>query len=132
MHLNVTSEADWRAAVNTAVQRYGRLNVLVHNAGILLRRGIEDTTEDDWDRLMAVNVKGIFLITKHAIPAMCYAGGGSIINISSIAGPVRSRGAAAYTASKGRCGCLQRPPPCSMPKTTSGAILSIPAPLTPT
>jgi cyclopentanol dehydrogenase len=101
VHLNVTSEADWRTAVNTAVQRYGRLNVLVHNAGILLRRGIEDTTEDDWDRIMAVNVKGIFLGTKHAIPAMRHAGGGSIINISSIAGLVGSRGASAYTASKG-------------------------------
>jgi cyclopentanol dehydrogenase len=100
-HLNVTSEADWRAAVNTAVQRYGKLNVLVHNAGILLRRSIEDTTEDDWDRIMAVNVKGIFLGTKHAIPAMRHAGGGSIITISSIAGLVGSRGASAYTASKG-------------------------------
>ena len=102
VHLNVTSEADWRRAVDTAVQRYGKLNVLVNNAGILIRKSIEETTEDDWDRIMAVNVKGIFLGTKYAIPAMRRAGGGSIINISSTAGLVGSPyGSSAYTASKG-------------------------------
>src|ERR671937_1317871 len=102
VHLNVTSEADWRAAVETAESRYGRLNVLVNNAGILLRKGIEAMTEDDWDRIMAVNVKGVFLGTKHAIPAMRQAGGGSIINISSTAGLVGSPSeTAAYTATKG-------------------------------
>jgi cyclopentanol dehydrogenase len=102
VHLNVTSEADWRRAVETAVQHYGRLNVLVNNAGILIRKGIEETTEDDWDRIMAVNVKGVFLGTKYAIPAMRRAGGGSIINISSTAGLVGNPyGSSAYTASKG-------------------------------
>jgi cyclopentanol dehydrogenase len=102
VHLNVTSEADWRAAVATAERLYGCLNILVNNAGILLRRSIEDTTEDDWDRIMAVNVKGVFLGTKHAIPAMRRAGGGSIINISSTAGLVGSPGmTSAYTATKG-------------------------------
>jgi len=102
VHLNVTSEADWRAAVETAERRYGKLNVLVNNAGILLRKGIEAMTEDDWDRIMAVNVKGVFLGTKHAIPAMRRAGGGSIINISSTAGLVGSPGnSSAYTATKG-------------------------------
>src|SRR5438445_3816062 len=102
VHLNVTSEADWRAAVETAERRYGRLNVLVNNAGILLRKSIEAMTEDDWDRIMAVNVKGVFLGTKHAIPAMRRAGGGSIINISSTAGLVGSPGdSSAYTATKG-------------------------------
>src|SRR5437588_7723998 len=100
--MNVTSEADWRAAVETAERRYGRLNVLVNNAGILLRKSIEAMTEDDWDRIMAVNVKGVFLGTKHAIPAMRQAGGGSIINISSTAGLVGAPGGtAAYTATKG-------------------------------
>jgi 3alpha(or 20beta)-hydroxysteroid dehydrogenase len=102
VHLNVTREEDWRAAVATAVQAHGKLNVLVNNAGILLRSKIEETTEADWDRIMAVNVKGVFLGTKCAIPAMRQSGGGSIINISSTAGLVGSPGAtAAYTATKG-------------------------------
>src|SRR2546428_4588558 len=102
VHLNVTSEADWRAAVDTAERRYGQLHVLVNNAGILIRKSIEETTEDDWDRIMAVNVKGVFLGTKYAIPAMRRAGSGSIINISSTAGLVGSpSGSSAYTATKG-------------------------------
>ena len=102
VHLDVTREADWRAAVATAVQTYGRLSVLVNNAGILFRAKIEDTSEADWDRIMAVNVKGVFLGTKAAIPALREAGGGSIVNISSTAGLVGSPGGtAAYTATKG-------------------------------
>src|SRR2546430_3939139 len=102
VHLDVTREADWRAAVATAVQAYGKLNVLVNNAGILFRSKIEETSVEDWDRIMAVNVKGVFLGTKHAIPAMRQARGGSIINISSTAGLVRAPGfTAALTANKG-------------------------------
>ena len=102
VHLDVTSEADWRAAVATAVSTYGKLAVLVNNAGILLRSKIEETSEADWDRIMAINVKGVFLGTKAAIPAMRQAGGGSIVNISSTAGLVGSPGeTAAYTATKG-------------------------------
>jgi NAD(P)-dependent dehydrogenase (short-subunit alcohol dehydrogenase family) len=102
VHLDVTREADWRAAVATATQAYGKLNVLVNNAGILFRAKIEEISEADWDRIMAVNVKGVFLGTKCAIPAMHQAGGGSIINISSTAGLVGSPGeTAAYTATKG-------------------------------
>jgi cyclopentanol dehydrogenase len=102
VHLDVTREADWRAAVAVAVERYGKLDVLVNNAGILLRAKIEDTREEDWDRIMAVNAKGVFLGTKCAIPAMRRAGGGSIINISSTAGLVGSPGeTAAYIATKG-------------------------------
>jgi cyclopentanol dehydrogenase len=102
VHLDVTREADWRAAVATARQAYGKLNVLVNNAGILLRAKIEETSEADWDRIMAVNAKGVFLGTKAVLPAMREAGGGSIINISSTAGLVGSPGGtAAYTATKG-------------------------------
>jgi 3alpha(or 20beta)-hydroxysteroid dehydrogenase len=102
VHLDVTREADWRAAVATAVERYGKLDVLVNNAGILLRAKIEDTSEADWDRIMAVNAKGVFLGTKCALPAMRKAGGGSIINISSTAGLVGAPGGTgAYTATKG-------------------------------
>ena len=102
VHLDVTIEDDWRTAVGTAVDDYGKLNVLVNNAGILFDSGIEDTTEEEWDITMAVNLKGTFLGTKAAIPAMREAGGGSIIDISSTAGLTgNSRGFAAYTASKG-------------------------------
>jgi NAD(P)-dependent dehydrogenase (short-subunit alcohol dehydrogenase family) len=101
VHLDVTREADWRAAVATAVERYGKLDVLVNNAGILMRAKIEDTSEADWDRIMAVNVKGVFLGTKCALPAMRKAGGGSIVNISSVLGLRGASYAMAYCASKG-------------------------------
>ena len=102
VHLDVTSERDWRAAMEAAVRQYGRLNVLVNNAGIIIRKSIEDTSVEEWDRTQAINVRGVFLGTKFAIPAMRQAGGGSIINISSIAGLVGSTyGAASYIASKG-------------------------------
>ena len=102
VHLDVTREDDWRTAVNTAIDRYGKLDILVNNAGILIRKGIEDTTEEDWDRIMGVNAKGAFLGTKHSIPAMRQAGGGSIVNISSTAVLVASpSGSVSYTASKG-------------------------------
>lgn len=102
VHLNVTSESDWQAAVATAEKNYGKLNVLVNNAGILLRSRIDEMTEDDFDRILAINLKGVFLGTKQAIAAMRRAGGGSIINISSTAGLVGSPGeTAAYSATKG-------------------------------
>ena len=102
VHLDVTSADAWNAAVQTALDRYGKLNILVNNAGILLRKGLEDTGADEWDRVLDVNGKGVFLGAKAAIPAMRDAGGGSIINISSIAGLVGSRyGSTAYQSSKG-------------------------------
>src|SRR5206468_10048322 len=102
VHLDVTSEDDWRAAVALAETTYGRLNVLVNNAGIVIRKSIEETTDDDLDRILAVNLKGVFWGTKYAIPAMRRASGGSIINISSTAGLVGSPyGSSAYTATKG-------------------------------
>ncbi len=102
VHLDVTSEADWKSAVDTAVSAYGKLNVLVNNAGILIRKTLEETTGEDWDRIMSINAKGVFLGTRVAIPAMREAGGGSIVNISSTAGLVSSpSGSASYTATKG-------------------------------
>ena len=102
VHLDVTSETDWNAAVQTAVAAYGKLDILLNNAGILIRKNIEDTTETDWDRIFAVNAKGVFLGTKAALPALRASGGGSIINISSTAGLVGSpNGSASYTATKG-------------------------------
>jgi NAD(P)-dependent dehydrogenase (short-subunit alcohol dehydrogenase family) len=102
VHLDVTSESDWESAVQSAVGTYGKLDVLLNNAGILIRKNIEETTVEDWDRIFSVNAKGVFLGTKAAIPAMREAGGGSIINISSTAGLVGSpNGSASYTATKG-------------------------------
>ena len=103
VHLDVTSEADWSRAVQEAVNRFGKLNILVNNAGIIIPRvPIEERTTDEWDRVMAVNAKGVFLGTKHAIPAMRRAGGGSIVNISSVAGIGQSlHQEPAYAASKG-------------------------------
>jgi cyclopentanol dehydrogenase len=100
VHLDVTRESDWVAAVETAVNRYSKLDILVNNAAIVIRKDIEDTSEEEWDRIMAVNAKGVFLGTKHAIPAMRRAGGGAIVNISSISGMV-AIGPPAYIASKG-------------------------------
>ncbi len=102
VHLDVTDESDWQSAVQTAISAYGKLDILLNNAGILIRKTIEETTVEDWDRIFAVNSKGVFLGTKAAIPAMRENGGGSIINISSTAGLVGSpNGSASYTATKG-------------------------------
>ena len=102
IHLDVTRAADWIAAVDTAVTQYGKLDVLVNNAGIWFQTPIEETEEEDWDRIMAINVKGVFLGTKHALPAMRKAGGGSIINISSTSGLIGSRNSSGgYAATKG-------------------------------
>jgi cyclopentanol dehydrogenase len=103
VHLDVTSESDWQHAVQTATSRYGRLDILINNAGILIPRvSIEERTAEEWDRVMAVNAKGVFLGTKYAIPAMRRSGGGSIVNISSVAGIGQSHHQEpAYAASKG-------------------------------
>ena len=98
--LDVTSEDSWRDVVDAAVERFGKLNVLVNNAGILVREELEEGTDHGWDSTMNVNAKGVFLGMKLAVPAMRNAGGGSIINISSISGIV-SLGYPAYNASKG-------------------------------
>ena len=107
VHLDVTSEPDWQSAVEAAVSRFGKLDVLVNNAGIGSPRDasgermtIESLPESQWDQVMDVNAKGVFLGTKAAIPEMMKAGGGSIINISSIAGLVGGT-TSAYGASKG-------------------------------
>ncbi len=103
LHLDVASESDWQRAVQTAIERYGKLDILVNNAGIIIPRvPIEERTAEEWDRVMAINAKGVFLGTKHAIPAMRRAGGGSIVNISSVAGIGQSaHQEPAYAASKG-------------------------------
>ena len=101
VRLDVVSEADWQRAVADTVARFGRLDILVNNAGIFRTETVEETSEALWAQIMEINGKGVFLGTKHAIPEMRKAGGGSIINISSVAGLVGSRMSAAYNASKG-------------------------------
>ena len=101
IRLDVTASSDWQAAVDLAVQRFGGLHILVNNAGISNRATLEDTSDEAWDRMLDINAKGVFLGTRHAIPAMRSSGGGSIINISSIYGLIGSRTSAAYHASKG-------------------------------
>ena len=99
--LDTTREEDWTNAVQVTISSFGKLDVLVNNAGIGGRQTVEETTEGMWDAQMNVNAKGAFLGTKHAVPAMRKAGGGSIVNISSILGLVGSPSSAAYSASKG-------------------------------
>jgi len=101
VRLDVTSEGNWQDAVATTVARFGKLDILVNNAGIFRTERVEDTSEQSWDQVMDVNAKGVFLGTKAAIPEMRKVGGGSIINISSIAGLVGSPYSSAYNASKG-------------------------------
>jgi NAD(P)-dependent dehydrogenase (short-subunit alcohol dehydrogenase family) len=101
VHLDVTNEDEWESAVKSAVASFGKLDILVNNAGIWRRGHVLETSSEQWDDIMDVNAKGVFLGTKAAIPAMRKAGGGSIINISSTAGLVGSKTSAAYSASKG-------------------------------
>jgi NAD(P)-dependent dehydrogenase (short-subunit alcohol dehydrogenase family) len=100
VHLDVTDEEDWRNAIGLASSRFGKLDILVNNAGIWRRGRVEETTVEEWDAMLDVNAKGVFLGTKLAIPEMRKAGGGSIINISSTAGLVGSSYSSAYTAAK--------------------------------
>ena len=101
VRLDVTQEQQWQDVIQATVDRYGKLDILVNNAGIFPMVRVEDTSVELWDQVMDINVTGVFLGTKHAIPAMRAAGGGSIINISSVAGLVGGSRAAAYSASKG-------------------------------
>jgi NAD(P)-dependent dehydrogenase (short-subunit alcohol dehydrogenase family) len=86
VRLDVTSEAGWREAIAATVDAFGRLDILVNNAGISGSFDPDIMSTTAWDRLMEVNAKGVFLGMKHAVPAMQRAGGGSIVNISSISG----------------------------------------------
>ncbi len=101
VHLDVASEDDWRSAIEFTLQTYGRLDILINNAAIYKRTPIVDTDVEEWRQIMEINSTGVFLGTKHAIPAMQRSGGGSIINISSTAGLVGSGRGSAYGASKG-------------------------------
>jgi NAD(P)-dependent dehydrogenase (short-subunit alcohol dehydrogenase family) len=99
--LDVVAEVDWETAIKVTLTKYSRLDVLVNCAGISFAAPVTETTLDAWRRVMAVNLEGVFLGTKHAIRAMRQIGrGGSIVNVSSASGVKAAAGASAYSTSK--------------------------------
>jgi NAD(P)-dependent dehydrogenase (short-subunit alcohol dehydrogenase family) len=98
---DVSSESAVYDLIGQTVARYGRIDVLVNNAGIELARTVTETTEEEWDRLMSVNLKGVFLCSKAAVIQMRQTGGGVIVNVASELGVVGGSEIAAYCATKG-------------------------------
>jgi NAD(P)-dependent dehydrogenase (short-subunit alcohol dehydrogenase family) len=90
-----------RCMVDSAFQTYGRIDILVNNAGIVRDGTVVDLSEEDWDKMFDVNLKGIFLCSKYAIPHMAARGSGAIVNIASTSGLAAQTGLAGYNASKG-------------------------------
>jgi meso-butanediol dehydrogenase/(S,S)-butanediol dehydrogenase/diacetyl reductase len=105
---DVANSADAKRIVEVAVKRFGRLDVLVNNAGYGIAGSVVETDEAAWDALMAVNVRGVFLCSKYAIPAMKANGGGTIVNTASVVASVGIANRAAYCASKGAVAALTR------------------------
>ena len=102
MHLDVTSEDAWEASISATVERYGKVDVLVNNAGISSTHNPDFMSTEAWDNFMAINARGVFLGMKSVIPQMQAIGGGSIVNISSVSGIVGNVGNhMGYNASKG-------------------------------
>ena len=102
IHLDVTKDEDWQNMVSETVNKFGKIDILVNNAGVVSWGILEDTTTEEWDRVMDINAKGVFLGTKAVIPEMRKAGGGSIVNISSISGIIGQDSIQpVYNASKG-------------------------------
>ena len=101
-HCDVSKEAEVKATLDAVVQRFGRLDILVNNAGVAgVNKPTHEVTEAEWDWVQAINVKGVFFCTKHAIPHLKTVGGGAIINLSSIYGLVGAPDVPPYHASKG-------------------------------
>ncbi|HEX7036702.1 MAG TPA: glucose 1-dehydrogenase [Pseudomonadales bacterium] len=101
LHQDVTSEETWKAVIARTVDTYGRLDVLVNNAGIAVLKRIDEMSLADWHRQIEVNLTSVFLGCKYAIPAMRACGGGSLINISSVLGMIGIPTCVAYGAAKG-------------------------------
>jgi meso-butanediol dehydrogenase/(S,S)-butanediol dehydrogenase/diacetyl reductase len=108
MMMDVSRDDDAERVVEQTVKAFGRLDVLVNNAGYGFAGTVVDTDEQAWEDLMAVNVRGVFLCSKHAIPAMAATGGGVIVNTASVVAAVGIRNRAAYCASKGAVAALTR------------------------
>ncbi len=105
---DVRSPTDCEALVTTAIETHGRVDVLINNAGVQVERTIDQTTDDEFDLVMDVNVRGVFNCCRAVIPHMRTHGSGSIINIGSVAGNVADHGLAVYNASKGAVHALTR------------------------
>jgi NAD(P)-dependent dehydrogenase (short-subunit alcohol dehydrogenase family) len=106
VHLDVTREEDWTAAVDLAISEFGKLDILVNKAGVFIGKGIEEIRLEEWNRLVAVNMTGVFLGTKLAAPALREAAkasehGSAIVNLASIAGIVGSQLDPLYSMTKG-------------------------------
>ncbi|MET4805654.1 SDR family oxidoreductase [Limibacillus sp. MBR-115] len=106
--VNVAKSDEVRAMIDGVVQRHGRLDILVNNAGYGIAGNVVETSEEDWDAIMAVNVKGVFLGCKYAVPVMEKQGGGVIVNTASTTAKVGIPDRAAYCATKGAVASLTR------------------------
>lgn len=98
---DVTQEREVRTLVDKSLRQATRLDILVNSAGVILRAPLVETPEEAWDRVMAVNVKGVFLCTKHVLPIMMKQRSGAIVNVASLAGKIVAPDLSAYCASKG-------------------------------
>jgi NAD(P)-dependent dehydrogenase (short-subunit alcohol dehydrogenase family) len=105
---DVSREADARLMVEETTRAFGRIDVLFNNAGILIEKQVHELTEEEWDRTIDVNLKGVFLVSKHALPHMMRQGKGAIVNTASVNSLVGDYGDPAYCASKGGVGMLTR------------------------
>ena len=100
VHTDVSRSKDCRLLMEETAKTFGRIDVLVNNAGIYVQGGIAETSEEDWRRILAVNVDGVFYCCRHAVPFMIKAGGGSIVNVASEAGVVGIKNQMVYNVSK--------------------------------
>jgi len=100
VQVDVSKAADVKKMVNRTVERYGKLDILINNAGIYAQADVVEATEVKWDRILDVNLKGVFLCSRYSIPEMIKSGGGSIVNIGSEAGIVGIKNQVAYNVSK--------------------------------
>ena len=107
-HADVASESGVFRLIEQTAQQYGRLDIVVNNAGTAVVRSVEESTIEEWDWLMAVNVRSIFLTAKYAVPYLRRQGGGAILNVGSVSSLVGQQGTPAYCASKGAVLMLTR------------------------
>ena len=125
---DVRRHDEMREVVAAAVERYGGLDIVVHSAGVRTNGAVTEISEEDWDRTLDTNLKGVFNVCRHAIPEMARRGGGVIINIAARSGMMGQAGRAAYCASKGGMVRLTEAMARTTPARTSGSTASAPVP----